>query len=233
MKKQVFFLVFHCLFFLCFNIKASPTTNYVRSYNAVVKGNTITICVYVAPDVGDAWKGTSCNERNDLLRQNLNTGKVLRIQGHCSKPTKGNSSSISVPTNHCFVDECVPPGQYVYGFAKPLMCFHESELQKKKESYIVTYHTRNEIKVLQPLGSCKRSPQNLPPVAFNSKPPWKSDPIVCSWDPFPYGCGCQIETGKQNFPLEILLIFAFLIIFRSYHSRKTEKFHEAQSRSSR
>lgn len=69
-------------------------------YQVAVDANTVTVCP-------EATK-RKCGDAIGLLRQNTADGTVVIVNDVCS--------------NNCYVDSCVPPGTYRYGFATPYDC---------------------------------------------------------------------------------------------------------------
>jgi hypothetical protein len=78
---------------------AMPTT-----YEVMVAGNTVTICP-------QNFEGRGCPDPDGMLRSG-GSGTV-RIADRCSDDAGPES---------CYVDECVPKGDYQYGFARPYEC---------------------------------------------------------------------------------------------------------------
>jgi hypothetical protein len=77
----------------------------------------------------------------------------------------------------CFVDECVPPGDYEYGLQKPYACHSSSCSTEYYEG----------AKVSAALGSCTRSDSVAVPTAYTDAVPWAGkDKRICGYGMF--GC---------------------------------------------
>ncbi len=125
------------------------------TYDINVRDNTVMICAY-----GEGM----CPYTSALLRQNVKTGETVELHAFCAEI--------------CYLDECVPPGTYRYGFAQPFDC-HPGACGPT-EFY-------GEAEVDQDSTSCELSEGNQGTVAYELDVPWKdsSDGLVC--DP---GTGC-------------------------------------------
>jgi hypothetical protein len=85
-----------------------------RDYVAKVNGNQVTVCpTYSAGD------GT-CPQTAGMLRVGLSDAgnTIEKLPDFCEAPP----SSLLTNGTSCYVDECVPPGTYQYGYATPLDC---------------------------------------------------------------------------------------------------------------
>lgn len=78
---------------------AMPITYYVS-----VAGSTVTICPA-------NLEGRGCPDPDGMLR--VSATETIKVADRCSGDAGPDS---------CYVDECVPPGYYEYGFAKPYDC---------------------------------------------------------------------------------------------------------------
>jgi hypothetical protein len=88
-----------------------------------------------------------------LLRQNVATGEVVEI-GFCVR--------------NCYVDECVAPGTYRYGFAQPFVC-GPNGAQYYIEGTVTSALDAN----------CARAPGDAGPTASSNPVPWKDSPVIC------------------------------------------------------
>jgi hypothetical protein len=85
-----------------------------RDYVAKVNGNQVTVCpTYAAGD------GT-CPQAGGMLRVGLSDAgsTVEKLADSCQAPAPG----LGTDATSCYVDDCVPPGTYQYGYATPLDC---------------------------------------------------------------------------------------------------------------
>lgn len=70
-------------------------------YRATVTGNTVTVC--------PVQTTRTCSATTILLRQDASNGTMVAVTGACS-------------SQGCYVDACVPAGNYRYGYATPFDC---------------------------------------------------------------------------------------------------------------
>ncbi len=134
-------------------------------YSVQVEGNKVTIC-------SQSFGERTCPDPDGLLRRNEASGETAKIT--------------DCDPNGCFVDECVPPGTWQYGFARPYEC-HPSSCG--------TYYF-DVAEVTSALNSCERSAGLAGPAAFNGEVPWGSDPEICGYGAGPLSCGCSAESGS-------------------------------------
>jgi hypothetical protein len=87
---------------------------------------TLDAGVVVAPENFD---GRGCPDA-ELLRQNVATGEIVRIDT-CAETDAGTSA-------RGFMDQCVGPGTYRYGFAKPYACVSTACSTDYFEEVVVT-----------------------------------------------------------------------------------------------
>src|SRR5262245_20247546 len=71
------------------------------TYDVTVEGDTVRVCPVNFAD-------RKCPDPGGMLRQNVDTGEVVRLVDDCDAG--------------CYVDRCVVPGSYRYGFATPYEC---------------------------------------------------------------------------------------------------------------
>lgn len=110
-------------------------------YKTTVSGNTVEICP-------QNFSQRKCPDPGGLLREDA-AGTLQRAADFCR--------------GECYVDECVPPGDYRYGFATPFTCC---------ESCCGTDYF-GEAKVTTSLpASCARSAGNPGPTAAAAPAPW-------------------------------------------------------------
>jgi hypothetical protein len=92
------------LFIALLLVTTSADANCARpvGYDATVEGSTVTVTPV-------SFGSRKCPDPDGMLRQNVNTGEVVRLADTCK--------------DDAYVDECVPAGTFRYGFAKPYECF--------------------------------------------------------------------------------------------------------------
>ena len=95
-----------------------------------------------------------CPDASGMLRQNAETGAIVRIADFCHDGR--------------YVDECVPPGRYRYGFATPYAC-HPT-------SCSTDYYT--EVAVTAALAACTRSAGDPGPGPATHTP-WGDSAVIC------------------------------------------------------
>ena len=93
-----------------------------------------------------------------MLRQNEATGEVVSLPFACSAANA-----------RCYVDECVAPGHYRYGFAEPEVCC--SECGGGTEYYEMA-------DVTSPLGNCQRTVADAGTMDAGAAP-WDGGQLVC------------------------------------------------------
>jgi hypothetical protein len=170
----------------------TPTPNRVAdaamppaTYRAFQNGGHVLIC----PDM---LNQRSCPQKEGMLRQNVETGEVVRLAQRCAPWPKTRKRTEKTT---CYVDQCVPPGRYRYGFARPLKCMGTGS-----RFYI-------DVVVREAFPGCKRSDEPLPERV--KRAPWGKTPWVCTR----MGCmGCA--TGGSNGSVWGLLLFSLFVTWR-------------------
>ncbi len=146
------------------------------SYSAVVTGST----VHVTPQ---DFEGRGCPDADGMLRQDVATGATVRLADFC------DPGSVPSPA---YVDECVPPGQYRYGYARPYAC--------APHACVTDRFLETAVTAPLPAG-CQRSagnpgPTTVAPVGWND-----ANAVICryhgsspSWgcSPLPAGSGAVL-----------------------------------------
>jgi hypothetical protein len=143
---------------LCSTGRARADCSSGAEYGAVVNANTVQISLEET--------SRTCGGAIPMLRQDTQTGAVVELAGEC--------------VSGQYVDECVPPGVYHYGFATPYDC---SEQGCAGVAYYV------EVTVPSAADGCVRSAGNSAPAAYAGTVPWASSTsptLFC-----PSGCNCS------------------------------------------
>ncbi|MGA9521044.1 MAG: hypothetical protein WBV82_06245 [Myxococcaceae bacterium] len=133
-------------------------------YRVQVEANKVTICP-------EAFGARTCPDPDGLLRRNEASGETAKLT--------------DCDANGCFVDECVPPGAWQYGYARPYEC-HASSCG--------TYYFE-VAQVTSALGTCERSSGLTGPVSFDGEVPWDRDREICGYGGTT-GCGCSAESAS-------------------------------------
>lgn len=166
------------------NSEAGPDTTV--GYTATVQGNTVRVVAY--------WG--MCSSTQPMLRQNLATKEVVRLGDYCDQAmTRG------------YVDECVPKGDYLYGFATPLECC----AQCAGTRYYTVVHVTTELPA-----SCARTAAIPAPTAYSAAVPWPAyDPNASTPDVCPAkaadadgSSGCGVHDGRRSAVVGIQLFAA-------------------------
>jgi len=122
------------------------------SYNLKVVGNTVTICP-------SNLNGRECPDSAGMLRQGPDA--TVLLPDKCSESAYGTS---------CYVDECVEPGTYKYGFARPYECC----------SYCCDTDYYASVSVLaNPGAGC--APDGGASVPFAGTVPWTDSRLICTY----------------------------------------------------
>lgn len=131
------------------------------------------------------WSDRRCSETETMLRQNVETGDVVKL------PTRCNEEG-------CYVDACAPAGTFRYGFAKPYAC--------APSSCGTDFYTELQVK-----GSPEcQAPDDMTPVAYAGELPWSSARSICGYggdskDPLEPGSKCTVTpAGASHLPLYVL-----------------------------
>ena len=86
---------------------ASPASANIagpQTYIASVDGNSVYVGAY--------GHNVECPREGGMLRMKLSDASVVRLDDFCGDE----------PSQDCYLDECVPPGHYRYGYAEPFVC---------------------------------------------------------------------------------------------------------------
>jgi hypothetical protein len=139
---------------------AAADCNTGAGYRVNLKGNTVTILIDSST--------RRCGGPVPLLRQDVATGDVVVLSSYCVSGT--------------YVDECVPPGTYRYGFATPYDC---SEQGCSSVYYWTSARVSGEV------AGCQRSAGDQAPTEYPQGAPWPNNDSPqksCGG-----GCACSTE----------------------------------------
>jgi hypothetical protein len=130
------------------------------------------------------------------------TGGYCNPDGLLRVDSAGNIVLITTCTAACYVDQCVPPGQYEYGAKTPYACGSEM----CGANYFVTADLSASV------AGCQRS---VPaPTVYTGKLPWGASPnIVCSSG----GCGASASGPVLGF--NAIVLGAGLVLWRALSRR--------------
>jgi MYXO-CTERM domain-containing protein len=95
------------------DVPACPA--WLGGYVATVDGGSVTVCALPTPRPGQRTPG--CPYQTGMVRVDVSTGSGKSFLGPCvADPAAGGSNDAGTP---CFLDPCVPPGTYEYGYQIP------------------------------------------------------------------------------------------------------------------
>ncbi len=142
-------------------------------YETKVAGTTVTICPTV-------------DGRRTLLRQEPKSGAVVEVVNW---------------TGECFVDECVPAGEYRYGYSEPWEC---------ASSACGTHYFGTAAVTAELAASCQPSEGRKPPAAYTGKVPWGDQQSICGYGGLG-GCG---SVAQAIWPVNLLALAGGLFLLR-------------------
>jgi len=155
--------------------------------------------------------GRDCGSSVAMLRQNVADGSVVVIGNNCD--------------SRCYVDECVPPGTYRYGYATPYDCS-----QTGCGGGIVLF--REATMPVWTSSECTRTDDVAAPIATSITPPWGTGSADAGVDRYlacNSGGGCTTVTKARRtvrmfdaFALGLGLLFMSLRVQR--RRRKSAKY---------
>lgn len=160
------------------------------TYHATARGSSVIVCPHLLNE-------RACPQPEGLLRQELASGRVVRIADRCTSerplPPGVIAEAPAIAARACYLDECVPPGRYRYGYARPLECMGSGS------QYFA------EVEVTAALApDCKREGAAPAPVA---RAPWGTAPWVCQ-----RGCmGCAVGERPESVPGGIAVLALALL----------------------
>jgi hypothetical protein len=99
------------------DVPACPA--WAGGYVATVDGGSVTICATSTPPPG--VDHTTCPYETGMVRVDVSTGEFKNLLGPCvADPASVDAADAGTP---CFLDPCVPPGTYEYGYGIPPFVF--------------------------------------------------------------------------------------------------------------
>jgi hypothetical protein len=128
-------------------------------YKLTVADNTVRVCWDYHYNLCPPEHGSP------LVRKNLATGQIMVVPQHCDE-------------EHCFVDECVPPGTYQWGLEQPGNCNG------------IAMEYQGQAQVSRPLpADCapKLGPERATPFAGTL--PWNASNVACNYSCHPCTVG--------------------------------------------
>lgn len=132
-------------------------------------------------------------------RVELHTSRDCPDEGLLRKAKTGEVVKITDcgETAEAFLDECVPPGEYEYGFPTPDEC---------QPARCGTYYYQS-VTVTEPLSSsCTRKEGSAGPQATSQNVPWVSgQALICNYRGSPFGC------ATVPAPAAVLLLNALVL----------------------
>jgi len=165
-------------------------------YHARAKGNSVTICPQLLND-------RACPQPEGMLRHNTETGEVVRLAEHCTRRRVSAPGQVNdAHRGACYLDECVPPGRYRYGYARPLECV----------GGMTQYYTA--VTVTRPLPEgCRRA--SAPPTP-RTHVPWGASPYVCvsGWT------GQLAQYPELTWGLLLLLVVGVSFVLLLHHGKE-------------
>ena len=171
-------------------------------YGSDVSGRTVTICL----GGGDVEGRDACSFGGGMLRENVETGEIVRLAQHHVEETDGFEEDGY--HEYCCLDECVEPGEYRYGLAEPFDCVSAS-------CGSTPYY--EEIEVTASGLACTLSEDNPGVTAYSGDAPWKgdNDGLVCvsSYADGPFSCAVAHPGAKLVFGFNALFALLGLTLF--------------------
>ena len=172
-------------------------------YKVTAEGSTVTICPKNFSD-------RSCPDDSGLLREDVATRSAVLIPDRCQDQGDEEAS--------CYIDTCVPPGTYRYGYAEPYECFPAS----CSTDYF------SDVTVEPWSGDCDPG-DDLVAEALMECAPWGDQPVVCTFGggspsggpPKPV-CddndddggrdGCTLMSPPTSVPLKVFGVNALVVL---------------------
>ncbi len=159
------------------------------------------------------WGTAGCSSAN-MLRENVATGEVVQLADFCTACEGQMMYATQDPS--CFLDECVPPGNYRYGYEDPYGC---------EPAACGTYYY-SEVTVDASTVGCLHREGNAPPQPYSSGGQWTEDPLICGYGfgtpdagPGPTsdnssGCAIAPDVPVTVFAFQLLILALGLLLIR-------------------
>lgn len=174
-------LAFVSLTLLAVPLRARANCAAPVTYRSTVTDRTVSICP-------ENFGARSCPDEG-LLRRNSQSGEAVVVT--------------DCDAAKCFVDECVPPGTYQYGFVNPYECHRSS---------CGTYYFV-DVTVSAPDGACTRSAGRNAPAAFTGTVPWGSKAQICGYGAGP-SCASTGGPSAVVFSVNGLALLLGIVLLR-------------------
>jgi len=173
------------------------------TFSVQVQGNTVTVC----PDPTDKNAARVCpDSQGGMLRQSLTSAAVVHLAQSC-----GGAERYQGAANDCYVDECVPAGNYRYGFATPW--------QNPSCSTCPPSQYFGEAEVVDALpADCTPSLRSTELAPYAGTVPWGDESDMCNESA--WGCSLGSHPREVVFGVNALLaVFGGLGMMRRRRSR--------------
>jgi hypothetical protein len=162
-----------------------------ETYMTQVVGNLVYVCPWNFAERG-------CPDAEGMLREDTASGAVVKLATSCVT----EAGDLGTWEHGCYVDECVPPGTYRYGYATPYECEGAD-----------TYWYR-EVEVTQPDEGCERTAATPAPAPADGVPWSGRDDTICSY----HGMGSCSAGGRPAaalvFGAQALALVVGLLVWR-------------------
>ena len=149
-------------------------------YDITVTNSTVQIC--------PGGTTRTCGGAIEMLRQNVDSGEVVALANFCV-----DSSGTS-----CYEDECVPNGNYRYGFATPYSC------DEVGCAGVAFWRAASVSAGGGGIGTCTISSGNSAPTAYSAGAPW---PATGNGEKDCPGCRCGATSPSALVVLALAVIY--------------------------
>ncbi len=161
-----------------------PCPPSLGGYTATVQGNDVVVCAtaiipgFVSPLVSQP---VTCPSTPGMVRVDLATGSTSTISGACVPDPRDGGAGAGTP---CYLDSCVAPGMYEYGFATPTFSSCNGEC-----SGPTTGEWAAVANVTETASGCTPSQSGTSPAVWadagieDAAVPWSA---TCQHAPYPY-----------------------------------------------
>ena len=170
-------------------------------YSATVSGNTVTI-----EPLNDEGRG--CPDPSGMLRQNVSTGQIVKLADFCGQVPEQDGTGFQ--DGAPYIDECVPAGEYRYGFATPYQCLSACSAD---------YFTDATVADQLPTG-CQLSQGDSGPTAATTVP-WGGTIKICALEGG--SSGCSVANGRGTGAVFLVQGLALLVGAALMFRRKTHR----------